>query len=175
MQHATICRQQRRAGSFPQLTALTCSKLARILRSFLCPRWTIWLVYLLTVLTASLTFLGSLNGPDWSYVYLAAVSSPSWVFLRMALKTHEESGARQCDITSTIQSEQASTLRSSLTFSRWLRVCIAANAAPVLAHVCGSIAIAVVTALAAKSNGIWWCRWIILVRFFLLNLCHSTA
>jgi hypothetical protein len=174
MQHATIYRQQRKTGPLPQLTVLTYSKLARILRGFLYPRWIIWLVYLLTVLTASVTFLRSLNGPDWSYVYLAAVSSPSWVLLTIALKTHEESGAMQSNIASTMQSEQASTVRSSSKFSRWLRVCIAANAAPVLAHVCGSIAIAVVTALATKSNGIWWCRWIILVRFF-LNLCQRTT
>jgi hypothetical protein len=92
----------------------------------------------------------------------------------MALKKHEESSERPYDMASIVQSEQASTVRSRLTYSKWLRICIAANAVPVLAHICGGIAVDIVTVLATKRNGIWWCRWIDLVRFS-LNLCHRTT
>jgi hypothetical protein len=80
----------------------------------------------------------------------------------------------QHNIASTMQSEQASTVQSRTPFSQWLRVSIFANAVLVLAYMCGGIAIVVVTALATKRNGIWWCRWIVLVRFS-LNLCHRTT
>jgi succinate dehydrogenase/fumarate reductase cytochrome b subunit len=138
------------------------------------PPWTIWLVYLLTVLAASETFLGSFNAPNRSQVHFVAASSLAWALSTRASRRHEESGVMQANIAGTMQSEQAGTVQSSLTYSQWLRVCIAANAVPALAHMCAGISIAVVTALATKSNSIWWRRWIILVRFF-LNLCRRTT
>jgi hypothetical protein len=80
----------------------------------------------------------------------------------------------QPNIADAMQSERAGTVRSSLTFSQLLRICVVANAVPALAHMCAGITIAVVTKLATKSNSIWWCRWIILVQFF-LTLCRRTT
>lgn len=133
--------------------AESCYKLARILRSFQYPLWTLRLVYLLTVLTASNinyrakseTFVGSVHCFN-----LATASSLSWALSVRQLEIHTESGVMQRNIPLT----------------QLLRVFIVMNAVSASAQICGGIAIA---ALTARSNDIS-CRWIILVRMLILDV-----
>ncbi|KAF2818219.1 hypothetical protein CC86DRAFT_414115 [Ophiobolus disseminans] len=127
------------------------NNLARILRTFLHPRWTIWLIYVLTVLTALDILYMAIDAEaistttSLSLMHLAATSSLSSALLIRELKKHRDSGA--------LQSDRA--------FPQLLRKFIAANTVPALVQMCGGITI-VVAALATKSDDIWWYRWIIL-------------